>query len=576
MASVRAAVVLLALITIASTIGIILPQPESFAAHGYLEQRLEPRSTRAMKPEEFVALARAAGILHGEPTLDALAKRLREGGLGSEEWPGFAEKFARHLRSEGGAEDCLRLYYVDSFGPTLGRLALLLRLHTLFTSAWFRILCGLLLANLAACSLERLPSQWRMAFGTEGSDDPAWYRRRATHAEAVVERGGAEAVEAALRAAGFRSRRAERPGGTVLTASRGPLGGISRLGSQVVHLGVVMIAVGGFISGQWSFRHAQVMARDEVVAVPRDFRAEAAKGDWREEPGKPRPDAMFRMRLRRFEVRTDPRGKPEYYGSHVTLLDTAVPPIDLTIEVNRPLVYRGFHVYQQSYQPDYRGITSVSVLVAKVRREKSGTTDPHAEAQPVEVLQQVSVALPPDTPVQVPGTDLTLRIIRYFPHWQIPLERGPEGKVIAGEARNASDDPVNPAIRIRLEAPGQQPRERWVPLPFRPGEPRRGGIVDFGDYRVMPVDFSPEYATWLTFKTHPVLFPVWVGCGVMMLGLILCFYCNHERLWALVRPLGDGRAEVFLAGDSFKWRERFRERFATIVKGLACAGASDE
>jgi len=255
----------------------------------------------------------------------------------------------------------------------------------------------------------------------------------------------------------------------------------------------------------------------------------------------------------------------------VTLLDTT-PETDTVIEVNRPLIYRGFHVYQQSYQPDYRGVTSVSFVVARVQRGTAGSSSrgasSHDDDQPVEVLQQVSLAVPPQTPVQVPGTDLTIEVLRYFPHWYMPLERAPDGRVVAGEARNVSDDPVNPAIRVRLAAPGAPTRERWLPLPRRSGEPRPGSIVDYGDYRIVPVDSTPDYATWLTFKTHPIMLPVWLGCGMMMLGIVLCFYCNHERVWALVRPLDAGRAEVFLAGDSFKWRERFKERFDAVVKAV--------
>ena len=416
-------------------------------------------------------------------------------------------------------------------------------------------------------------------------------------------------VGAALRGSGFRTQRAEGPQGTTFEGSRGwlgalgclwrPLGrlaGLGRLGSQVVHLGVILVMVGGAVSGLLSFSRGHLLAKGEVVAVPdvsyrlslgyqwrhlgyrflRLFGAgtrpepdaaelAATTADWRETPGEPPRDATFRMRLRRFEFRSDSLGKPEYYGSHVSLLDTE-PPTDVTIEVNRPLVYRGFHVYQQSYQPDYRGITSVSFLVAKVRRAEGSAEAPHGEEPPVEVLQEVSLAVPPDTPVQVPGTDLTLRILRYFPHCQIAFEDTPQGRRVVG--RNLSDEPRNPAVQVRLEAAGAAPRDRWIMLPFRAGEPRPFSTVDQGSYRIMASDFAPDYATWLTFKTHPVMLPVWIGCGVMMLGIVLCFYCNHERVWALARPLGDGRVEVLLAGDSFKWRERFKQRFDAVVKAI--------
>ena len=52
-----------------------------------------------------------------------------------------------------------------------------------------------------------------------------------------------------------------------------------------------------------------------------------------------------------------------------------------------------------------------------------------------------------------------------------------------------------------------------------------------------------------------------------MLGIFLCFYCNHQRVWVLVRHREDG-SEVFLAGDSFKWRDGFKDRF----EGPRCDG----
>lgn len=568
--SVRLAVVLLVLIAVASTLGVVLPQPESFNANSFVERRLDPRAEHAVKPGEFLALVRAAGVLGRDRAFETLASKVANATLGDGDWQAFAGMMAGRLRSEELGDTCLRLAYADWFGPALGRLMLAFDIHRLFTSHWFRLLCIVLLVNLAACSIERLPGQWRMAFGLRPSADPAWYRRRATHAELALA-GGADAVEAALRDAGFRPRRVDGPQGTVLEASRGWVGGISRLGAQVVHLGVILIAVGGFVSGKLAFRHGQLLARGEELAVPVDLGGESARADWRVPPGEASRPARFRMRLRRFEFRTDSRGKPEYYGSHVTLLDSE-PPADLVIEVNRPLVYRGLYAYQQSYQPDYRGITAVSLVVATVRRAEGAPPEGHDEGTPLDVISQVSLAVPPDTPVKVPGTNLTLRVVRYFPHWQIPLEQTPDGRVVAGEARNVSDDPVNPAVQLHLEAPGLPPRQRWAPLPFRAGEPRPGAMIDYGDYRVVPVDFTPDYATYLTFKTHPVLMPVWIGCGVMMLGIVLCFYCNHERVWALVRPREGGGAEVCLAGDSFKWRERFRERFDRIVASLTESG----
>ena len=99
-------------------------------------------------------------------------------------------------------------------------------------------------------------------------------------------------------------------------------------------------------------------------------------------------------------------------------------------------------------------------------------------------------------------------------------------------------------------------------MPFEPGHPR--DPIQYGKYLVGAVEFTPGYATILEFKTHPVMLPVWIGCGVVMLGIFLCFYCNHQRVWVLVRPR-EGGSEIFMAGDSFKWREGFMDRFEAVV-----------
>ena len=563
----RVGVVLLVLIAAASVVGIVMPQPESFARGQYVSRRLDPASDKALSVEEIGKLAKSAGIASDDESPEELAKRAQQGRL-----------------TEG---ECLRLFYVDSYGTVLGRAMLALRVHVLFKSVWFRALCVLLVASLVACSSRRVGGQWRAAFGLRPSKDPAWYERRATHASLTAGCGADDAMKAidqALRAEGFRVRRRRGSGWATVEGTRGWLGGLERLwwplgrpaglgrlGAPIVHLGVVLIVTGGFASGTLGFRHAQPMAPGDVVVVPdlaglSDARKRSlAETDWRDRGGSPLAATAFRLRLRQFDVRFTAQGKPEYYGAHVELLDQQ-PPLRQVIEVNRPLIYRGYYAYQQSYQTDYARISSVSFAVDTVRRKGAAGADPHGGRTPVEVLSRALVAVEPEATLTVPGTGLSLRIVRYFPHWLIPFERTSDGRLSVGKAQNTAER-FNPAVQVRLESPGQEPQERWVPLPLQPGQAR--GAIDFADFRITPTSFQPAHNTVLTFKTHPVLWPVWLGCGVMMLGVCLCFYCNHERVWALVCLRDDETScDLSLAGDAFKWRERFRERFAAVVAAL--------
>ena len=611
-ASLRLAVVLLILLAIACFIGIALSQPESFQANRYLSRRLGA-SPEAINPGEFIGLARAAGVRVSGETFDEFAARLEgEGAEEEERARQFLDAFADAVRHDEESVDCLRLFYLDEYGKRFGQILLALRLHRVFSSLWFRLLCGLLIVNLVACSTQRLGGQWRAAFGLRPPKDPEWYGRRSIHRSLTLPSGvdeAADQADRALRGQGFRVTRRRSTGAATLDAARGWLGGLGRfwwplgritglgrLGAQVVHLGIILIVLGGFISGRLGFRHPQLMAPGEIVAVPdissqltlshlfgrawdgvgRRFRGlpppedeaeSVAKADWREGAGESPEKVAFRLVLRSFDVRLDVQGKPEYYGAHVELLDQDSPQLAAqVIEVNHPLVYRGYYAYQQSYQADYRRVASVGFLVY----EMSGGMDVgehfHGANPEGEVRRRINVVAEPGVEMAVPGTGLTLRVLRYFPHLQIPLVAGPDGRQMAGAPGNVSDEPQNPAVEVRLQAPGLPPRDRWIFLPFRPGEPR--GTASYSNYLLGAVEFTPGYDTILVFKTHPVMLPVWIGCAVVMLGIFLCFYCNHQRVWVLLRPR-DGGCELHMAGDSFKWREGFKDRFEAVVSQLS-------
>lgn len=628
--SLRLAVTLLVLIAAASVVGIVLPQAESFKFEDYIHTRLDPGSESAMSAEEFLRLARAGGVDIGHESLAGFLQRAKDGKftqherahlfpqavvppadaqkMKDHEWrrvyADFVRRAAKGQLTEKERERlafaafvdlagtrkvdsaCLRLAYADSYGRLLGGLLTRLGMHRTFRSFWFRALCVLLVVNLVVCSCRRIPGQWRAAFGTRGGGEPGWYTKRGTHASinsaAPVDEAAAR-LGRVLRARGFRVALRAGAQGTRIEGDRGWLGALGRLwwplgalagagrfGSCVVHLGVVLVILGGFVSGRLSFRHAQWAAPGDVIAVPAPAEKAALAPDWRVDKGKKRSEStQFRLRVDRFDVKFDSRGKPEHYRCSVTVLDTE-PPLTHVIEVNHPLVYRGYYAYQNSMRDDYSRLGSVDLIVEKVRRssEPDRGHPAHGAREPVEVLSRVAVVAEEGKDVAVPGADLTVRVLRYFPHWQIPLRRLPDGGVAAGEAQNLSAEPRNPAVEVRFAAPGLEPKVRWMPLQPPHGRTRQPFSVDYGDFRVTATSFEPVHITGLSFKTHPVLWPVWVGCGVMMLGICLCFYCNHERVWALVREREGGGSELFLAGSAFKWRERFRERFDALTAAL--------
>ena len=70
----RLGIVLLALIAAASTVGVVLPQPESFDFNDYLQTRFDPSSPRAMGQGEFLRLIEAAGVFRSAGSMEKFRK----------------------------------------------------------------------------------------------------------------------------------------------------------------------------------------------------------------------------------------------------------------------------------------------------------------------------------------------------------------------------------------------------------------------------------------------------------------------------------------------------------------------
>ncbi len=57
---------------------------------------------------------------------------------------------------------------------------------------------------------------------------------------------------------------------------------------------------------------------------------------------------------------------------------------------------------------------------------------------------------------------------------------------------------------------------------------------------------------------------VWVGCTLMVIGIMIAFFMSHQRLWIRLSPGQDGRVEVVLAGSANRNRLAFEKKFEKI------------
>ncbi|HEX2721103.1 MAG TPA: cytochrome c biogenesis protein ResB, partial [Candidatus Deferrimicrobium sp.] len=290
-------------------------------------------------------------------------------------------------------------------------------------------------------------------------------------------------------------------------------GVVSRFGVYVTHLSIVIIFIGAIVGNIAGFKgYVNIPEGESVTQVP-------VRG------GILRQDLGFTVRCNSFRLETYPSGQPKSYMSDLSVIDGGRETLRKTIVVNDPLQYKGIWFYQSSY--GQAGGATAQVTVAR----KDGTP-------------MGSLALAANEPVPIDDYGI-VRGVNYEENFQ-------------GNG---------PALQVVVEKPGQPAASFWL-VKGRPDLDRQRAdslIFSFGG-------LSSKMFTGLQVAKHPGVNIVWLGCTLMVIGLIMAFFLSHQRVWVRLAQGMDGRVEVVLAGSASRNRLAFEKRFEKLQTGVKAAG----
>lgn len=297
-------------------------------------------------------------------------------------------------------------FYLAHYGDLFGRLIVLLGLDRVYRSGWFILAGGLLFLNLLACTVRRTA---------------------------------------------FAAQQFRGPGQSRLVR-------FTRLGSPVLHAGLLVLAVGIFLGA--------VYGKSLSCRVPEGEAADLTPAGF-----------PFDLRVDRFAVEYYPDFQPKQYRTELTVVENGQEVYGKTIAVNDPLHYRGVKVYQASYGWVLEGTIEEDGRVRPYRVfDRNGLTLDKAE----EFLAKMYFF--PDYAVREDG----------HPYLKTPLPANPKLVYLVFRGRDL--------IATGVLAPGEK-----VAL-------REGLVLNFTRYR---------YFTGLQVKRDPGLPFVWSGFGMVLLGLAL-------------------------------------------------------
>jgi len=406
-----------------------------------------------------------------------------------------------------------------------------LRLTRLYQSPWYLALLLLFAANTIVCTISRFGPKWRRAFRTVPETDAKAVSSMRVNARLrmpVPLASARDKVAGALEARHYRLDGSVQGEKAVLLARKRRLGWF---GSDIVHLGLLVILAGGFTSGLSGRRAELALSEGQTADVPQ---------------------AAFQVRLDKFETEFYPGGAVKDWKSTVTVLDGGSAVLTRVVEVNEPLTYRGVSFYQQSYGWDW----SAARLVVEIRK-------------PGDAAFSRTVSLKVGDRVAVDDPDVTHVAVRSF----VPDFVIGEGNRV----QSRSDQPNNPAALVEAWKGEERVFSSWIFAKFpdfgqghEPGgmaEMRGKTKTEAPKVAVVLKDYSAAPYSVLEAAKDPGANLIWLGCLLVSAGFFLAFYWPPREIRVVLEEV-QGRVDLAAGGHAAKGREAFQTEFEAIFESV--------
>jgi len=394
-----------------------------------------------------------------------------------------------------------------------------------YQSFWYRLILGLLTFSLAVCILDHLGRTVRWILNIR----PPREGERGDRSKILEITEEPEVLGDRLRSA-FRFpvyRTAFSP--TAAGGWRGSVrkGEIYKLGPILVHLGLVLLVVGGLISSLFGFSLTM----------------------WGKAGSELRPPgADFTVRVDSFEIVRDSKGRIKDYLSTLSVYEGDRVVLTRQIEVNSPLNYRDYIFYQSSWKQEWA--PDFGPFLVKVSATGNGSFD-------------TTLSLPFRRRVPLKGGDYWVEVEEYYPDFFLD-SRGKPG--------SRSPEPRNPAIRLAVyrERTGGVAADRsWSFLYFPGTHFNKRGLFTFRFLK----DLRPAVLyTGIQVAKHPGSEFIWAGLALGTLGLFAAFFIPYRRYSIFLEPVGgegnERRWELSLSVKSNRKSEDLEPELTRVISRL--------
>jgi cytochrome c biogenesis protein len=400
--------------------------------------------------------------------------------------------------------------YREKYGESKYSIMTKLQLLDVYHSYWYTVLLFIFCLNLVTCSTINLKPLVKILKNKNYVSDSTDLSKMAFYKEIPVpsKTNQAKLNETSQQIKDIFSRSLYKLKYSDESINYFEKGKIGRLGPFITHASIILILIGGMLVGRLGFKDYINVPVGQTVDVPH---------------------ATFQIRADDFKAEFYPNSQtPKEYTSKLTIIDNGVEKITKSIEVNKPLKYRGISFYQSSYGTlDNVASNIVGIELSKKSPDKTSS-------------EIISIG----HDVQVPNTQLTIKLADYVPDFVMDD---------SGNVGSRTNEPNNPAALIELYDGKDLKYKSWIFQKFPGFHAQKESEYSFNLVSTGSSEGTPTvYYTGLQVSKSPFLFIVWSGFFIMVVGMSLSFYMPYKRIWVKISS-----SKIEIGGSSYKNRTGF-------------------
>jgi cytochrome c biogenesis protein len=415
---------------------------------------------------------------------------------------------------------------------------------------YFDFLLLLLSLNIILASIDHFPASWSFVTRKKLTASPTFVTAQKFKEKVELPQlGRQQLVERAIAAARkmrFRARVTEANDRTTIFAERGVW---NRLGAYAVHIGLLTIFFGYFLTSRGHTGSMDAMpGRSSDRIAKNEFSVNDATME--HAIGTRELQLPFKVECLDFQQKLiDKNGSLDGINTldWITRVRIVDPEIgkntEAIVHLNSPLDYRGYRFFQASYRPPG------NARVIKLRVTPMNATINGRQPQEVTIQRNGEAKL-------ADGTRLLYRV--FNPSFTVGRDQ---------QVQMSSTEYEHPAANLAYIMPDGKQGEVWAlneaDAKTFANAPFMRKFMENGAYEFVLTDFEKApTSSVLSVQYDPGARVVYVGFTILCLMLIAVFFFSHQRLWIVVE---DGN--VYLGGDANRNRLGFEDR-AKKVAGL--------